>query len=114
CARRMRVQRGSGSSTLKLATQPARPNLRYTTPMSFGESIRALVEDGTAMIGFGLAVALVLVLTPIVGRIAPRIGGLDDKADRPRVHKGAIPRIGGIAIVAGILVPTAPLIDLDR
>jgi UDP-GlcNAc:undecaprenyl-phosphate/decaprenyl-phosphate GlcNAc-1-phosphate transferase len=81
--------------------------------MSFGESIRALLEDGTALIGFGLAVGLVLVLTPIVGRIAPLIGGLDDKADRPRVHTGAIPRIGGLAIVAGILIPTAILIDLD-
>jgi UDP-GlcNAc:undecaprenyl-phosphate GlcNAc-1-phosphate transferase len=81
--------------------------------MSFGESIRALVEDGTALIGFGLAVALVLVLTPLVGRLAPMIGGLDDKADRPRVHKGAIPRIGGLAIVAGILIPTAILLDLD-
>ena len=81
--------------------------------MSFGESIRALAEDGTALIGFGLAVALVLVLTPLVGRIAPHIGGLDDKADRPRVHTGAIPRIGGLAIVAGILLPTAILIDLD-
>ena len=46
-------------------------------------------------------------------RLAPLIGGLDDKADRPRVHKGAIPRIGGLAIVAGILIPTAILIDLD-
>jgi UDP-GlcNAc:undecaprenyl-phosphate/decaprenyl-phosphate GlcNAc-1-phosphate transferase len=56
---------------------------------------------------------LVLVLTPLVGRLAPQIGGLDDKADRPRVHRGAIPRIGGLAIVAGILIPTAILIDLD-
>jgi UDP-GlcNAc:undecaprenyl-phosphate GlcNAc-1-phosphate transferase len=29
------------------------------------------------------------------------------------VHTGAIPRIGGLAIVAGILIPTAILIDLD-
>ena len=41
--------------------------------------------------------------------LAPLIGGLDDKADRPRVHRGAIPRIGGLAIVTGILVPTAML-----
>jgi UDP-GlcNAc:undecaprenyl-phosphate GlcNAc-1-phosphate transferase len=71
------------------------------------------VHDSTALIGFGLAVAIVLFATPVVGRIAPHIGGLDDKADRPRVHKGAIPRIGGLAIVAGILIPTAILIDLD-
>jgi UDP-GlcNAc:undecaprenyl-phosphate/decaprenyl-phosphate GlcNAc-1-phosphate transferase len=81
--------------------------------MSFGESLQALAEDGTALVGFALAAILVLVLTPLAGRLAPRIGGLDDKVDRPRVHQGAIPRIGGLAIVAGILVPAAILIDLD-
>src|SRR5829696_8560571 len=90
------------------------PRLRYTTrPMSFGESLRTLAGDSNALVGFLIAAGLVLVLTPLVGRLAPKIGGLDDKADRPRVHKGAIPRIGGLAIVAGILIPTAILIDLD-
>src|SRR5688572_15515716 len=90
------------------------PRLRYTTsPMSFGESLTTLVGDSNALVGFAIAAALVLVLTPLVGRLAPQIGGLDDKADRPRVHRGAIPRIGGLAIVAGILIPTAILIDLD-
>ncbi len=81
--------------------------------MSFGESLQALAEDGTALVGFAIAAVLVLLLTPLVARLAPLIGGLDDKADRPRVHRGAIPRIGGLAIVAGILVPTAILIGLD-
>ncbi len=81
--------------------------------MSFGDSLRTLAADSSALVGFAIAVGLVLVLTPVVGRLAPLIGGLDDKADRPRVHKGAIPRIGGLAIVAGILIPTAILIDLD-
>jgi UDP-GlcNAc:undecaprenyl-phosphate/decaprenyl-phosphate GlcNAc-1-phosphate transferase len=81
--------------------------------MSFAESLRALAEDGTAIVGFVVAVALVLALTPLVARLAPMIGGLDDKADRPRVHRGAIPRIGGLAIVAAILGPMAVLIDLD-
>ena len=81
--------------------------------MSFGESIRTLAGDSHALVGFAIAAGIVLLLTPLVGRLAPLIGGLDDKADRPRVHKGAIPRIGGLAIVAGILIPTAILIDLD-
>ena len=81
--------------------------------MTFGESLGSLAGDGHALVGFIIAAGLVLVLTPLVGRLAPLIGGLDDKADRPRVHKGAIPRIGGLAIVAGILIPTAILIDLD-
>src|SRR5436305_636975 len=113
-AARTRVRRGSESSTVKLATLPVGPRLRYTTnPMSLGESLRVLAEHGHALAGFLIAARLVLVLTPLVGRLAPRIGGLDDKADRPRVHTGAIPRIGGLAIVAGILVPMALYIDLD-
>ena len=72
-----------------------------------------VATDSNALVGFVIAAGLVLVLTPLVGRLAPRIGGLDDKTDRPRVHTGAIPRIGGLAIVAGILIPTAILIDLD-
>jgi UDP-GlcNAc:undecaprenyl-phosphate/decaprenyl-phosphate GlcNAc-1-phosphate transferase len=41
-----------------------------------------------------------------VARLAPIVGGVDDKADRPRVHGSRpIPRIGGVAIVIGIVVP---------
>src|SRR5215212_1252125 len=70
-------------------------------------------QEAKALLGFAAAAVLVIVLTPLVARLAPRIGGLDDKGDRPRVHRGAIPRVGGLAIVAGILVPTALLVDLD-
>jgi UDP-GlcNAc:undecaprenyl-phosphate GlcNAc-1-phosphate transferase len=48
----------------------------------------------------------------VITRLAPRIGGVDEGGDRPRVHKGSVPRIGGLAIVAGIVVPAALLIDL--
>ena len=81
--------------------------------MSFPDSLRALVWDGNAIWGFLGAVAIVLALTPLIGRLAPRIGGVDRGGDRPRVHRGAVPRIGGLAIVAGIVVPAAFLIDLD-
>jgi UDP-GlcNAc:undecaprenyl-phosphate/decaprenyl-phosphate GlcNAc-1-phosphate transferase len=76
--------------------------------MSFPDSVHALVRDGTAIWGFLTAAGIVLALTPLVAWIAPRIGGVDDKADRPRVHGGKpIPRIGGLAIVLGIAVPMA-------
>jgi UDP-GlcNAc:undecaprenyl-phosphate GlcNAc-1-phosphate transferase len=81
--------------------------------MSFPDSLRALVWDGNAIWGFLGAAALVLVLTPVITRLAPRIGGVDEGGDRPRVHRGAVPRIGGLAIVAGIVVPAAFLIKLD-
>ena len=74
--------------------------------MSFADSVHALVHDGTAMWGFLTAAGLVLLLTPLVARLAPIVGGVDDKADRPRVHgTRPIPRIGGVAIVIGIVVP---------
>jgi UDP-GlcNAc:undecaprenyl-phosphate/decaprenyl-phosphate GlcNAc-1-phosphate transferase len=81
--------------------------------MSFWDALRALAEDGAVVWGLLAAAALVLVLTPLVGRLAPRIGGLDDSADRPRVHTGPVPRIGGLAIVTGILVPAVLFVDLD-
>jgi UDP-GlcNAc:undecaprenyl-phosphate GlcNAc-1-phosphate transferase len=63
------------------------------------------------MWGFVLAAAIVLVLTPVAAWLAPRIGALDVPSDRPRVHSLPIPRIGGIAIVSGILVPAFVLIQ---
>ena len=80
--------------------------------MSFPDAWRALVEDD-ALWAFLLAAGIVLALTPLVVRAAPWIGGIDRGGDRPRVHEGPIPRIGGIAIVAGILVPAAFLIELE-
>ncbi|MGB2952828.1 MAG: MraY family glycosyltransferase [Gaiellaceae bacterium] len=75
--------------------------------MSFADSVRALFEDGRAVWGFLAAAGIVLVLTPFVERLAPRIGAVDDPghSDRPRVHERPLPRIGGLAIVAGITIP---------
>ena len=62
--------------------------------MSFPDSVHALVRDTTAVWGFLTAAGLVLLLTPLVVRLAPRIGGVDDRHDRPRVHGSRpIPRI---------------------
>ncbi|HYT52846.1 MAG TPA: MraY family glycosyltransferase, partial [Gaiellaceae bacterium] len=73
--------------------------------MSFPDSVHALVRDTTAVWGFLTAACLVLLLTPLVVRLAPRIGGVDDRHDRPRVHGSRpIPRIGGLAIVIAIVV----------
>src|SRR5439155_181240 len=79
--------------------------------MSFPDSVHALVRDTTAVWGFVTAAGIVLLLTPLVARLAPRIGRVDDSHDRPRVHGGRpIPRIGGLAIVIGIAMPMAVFI----
>src|SRR5262249_1057569 len=71
--------------------------------MSFADSVHALFRDSNAIWGFLTAARIVLALTPAVVWLAQRIGGVDDKADRPRVHGGKpIPRIGGLAIVIAI------------
>jgi UDP-GlcNAc:undecaprenyl-phosphate/decaprenyl-phosphate GlcNAc-1-phosphate transferase len=80
--------------------------------VSFGDSIRGLVDDGIPW-AFLTAAALVLVLTPLVARLAPRIGGVDHGGDRPRVHTRPVPRIGGVAIVVAILAAAAIWVDID-
>jgi UDP-GlcNAc:undecaprenyl-phosphate GlcNAc-1-phosphate transferase len=77
--------------------------------MSFAEALRSLLDWDVAL-GFLAAAGLVLALTPLVARLAPRIGAVDDKRDRPRVHDRPVPRIGGVAIVVAILVPAALLV----
>ena len=81
--------------------------------MSFWDSLRGLVEHGSVAWGFVTAAAIVLVLTPITAWLAPKIGGVDTGGDRPRVHTKPVPRIGGLAIVIGILVPALLFVDLD-
>src|SRR6185437_2523638 len=81
--------------------------------MSLWDSLRSLVEDGSVAWGFIVAVAIVLLLTPVTAWLAPKIGGIDRGGDRPRVHTKPIPRIGGLAIVVGILVPALLFVDLD-
>ena len=80
--------------------------------MTFLESLEALVREGTVVWGFLSAALIVLFLTPVVTWLAPRVGAVDDPghSDRPRVHQRPLPRIGGVAIVLGILVPAAILI----
>jgi UDP-GlcNAc:undecaprenyl-phosphate GlcNAc-1-phosphate transferase len=82
--------------------------------MSFTDTFEALADE--AAIAWGLLAALVItiLLTPLVARMAIRLGAFDvpDK-DRPRVHKRPIPRIGGLAMAVGILVPALLFLDVD-
>jgi UDP-GlcNAc:undecaprenyl-phosphate GlcNAc-1-phosphate transferase len=73
--------------------------------MSFPDSLEALIRDGAVVWGFVSAAAIVLLLTPLVVRLAHRVGALDYPTDRPRVHSHPVPRIGGLAIVSGIALP---------
>src|SRR5215216_3614447 len=63
--------------------------------------------------GFLLALAVVLVLTPGVGRIGRVLGIVDEPGERRRLHVHPVPRLGGIALFLGLLVPALAFLDLS-
>jgi len=62
---------------------------------------------------FIIATAFSLLLTPIVRRVCERFGLVDEPRDERRVHTKAVPRLGGIAVFASMLIALAalPLVD---
>lgn len=72
------------------------------------EALRATPEVlWGALIAFGIVVAL----TPAVGRMA-RLLGVVDQPDARRLNKRPIPRLGGLAIFLGIVMPALVFLDL--
>jgi UDP-GlcNAc:undecaprenyl-phosphate GlcNAc-1-phosphate transferase len=59
-----------------------------------------------------IAFAIVVLLTPAVGGMARLLGVVDRPAER-RLNKRPIPRLGGLAIFLGILVPSLAFLALD-
>src|SRR5207342_1959877 len=62
--------------------------------------------------GFLVALAVVLVLTPAVGRVARVLGVLDEAGEQRRMHLRAVPRLGGLAIFLGIFIPALAFLEL--
>ena len=65
---------------------------------------------GDIAIAFLLAFITTFVLTPYTIKIAHKIGAIDIPKDERRMHKKAIPKFGGPAIIVGFLVSTIYLI----
>jgi UDP-GlcNAc:undecaprenyl-phosphate GlcNAc-1-phosphate transferase len=57
---------------------------------------------------------LCYVLTPIVARLAWRIGAVDVPLDGRRMHRRSIPRDGGVAIFLSFLIGLVLLGEWDR
>ena len=55
----------------------------------------------TLLMSFALALFLATVLMPLVVRLAPHMGLLDQPTEARKMHAQAIPRVGGIAIFLG-------------
>jgi UDP-GlcNAc:undecaprenyl-phosphate GlcNAc-1-phosphate transferase len=63
--------------------------------------------------GAALALLIVILLTPAVAGMARRLGAVDVPDER-RVHRIPIPRLGGLALFFGIIVPSLAFLDLSR
>jgi UDP-GlcNAc:undecaprenyl-phosphate GlcNAc-1-phosphate transferase len=61
--------------------------------------------------GAAIALGIVVLLTPAVGGMA-RLLGVVDEPDGRRLNRRPIPRLGGLAIFLGILVPALAFLDL--
>jgi UDP-GlcNAc:undecaprenyl-phosphate/decaprenyl-phosphate GlcNAc-1-phosphate transferase len=72
------------------------------------EELQATPE---VLYGAAAALALVVLLTPPVGGMA-RLLRVVDRPDERRLNRRAIPRLGGLAIFLGILVPSLAFLDL--
>jgi UDP-GlcNAc:undecaprenyl-phosphate GlcNAc-1-phosphate transferase len=59
------------------------------------------------------AMAISMVLIPLMSRLAPRLGLVDLPSDR-KVHAAPVPRVGGVGIVIGSLVPIMLLLAPDK
>src|SRR5687768_15457933 len=75
--------------------------------------VQTLRENPEVIWGFLLALGVVLVLTPAVGRFARILGVVDLPGETRRIHLRPTPRLGGIALLLGIFVPALAFLDLD-
>ena len=69
----------------------------------------SVTDYQAATVGFLVAFLLVVLLTPVVSLAAWRAGLLDRPGDERRLHRVAMPRLGGLAIFAAIAIPAFSL-----
>ena len=73
------------------------------------DELRATPE---VLYGAAIAFGIVVLLTPAVGGMARLLGAVDNP-DARRVNRRPIPRLGGLAIFLGIVVPAIAFLDLS-
>ena len=65
------------------------------------------------VLALGVAMLVSFFLTPLVKRLAHKIGAVDIPKDERRMHKEPIPRLGGLAIFIGCITALLAFAELD-
>jgi UDP-GlcNAc:undecaprenyl-phosphate GlcNAc-1-phosphate transferase len=71
-----------------------------------------LRDTPEVLYGAVIALVIVVLLTPAVGGMARLLGAVDRPEGR-RLHRRPVPRLGGLAIFLGIIVPALAFLDLS-
>jgi UDP-GlcNAc:undecaprenyl-phosphate GlcNAc-1-phosphate transferase len=79
-----------------------------TLPGGVASTLR---DNPEVLYGAILALVIVALLTPAVGGMA-RLLGVVDRPDGRRLNRRPIPRLGGLALFFGIMVPSLAFLDL--
>jgi UDP-GlcNAc:undecaprenyl-phosphate/decaprenyl-phosphate GlcNAc-1-phosphate transferase len=72
-----------------------------------------LRENPEVLYGAGLALLVVVLLTPAVGGMARWLGVVDRPGQAGRVHVRPVPRLGGLALFFGILLPALAFLEIE-
>jgi UDP-GlcNAc:undecaprenyl-phosphate GlcNAc-1-phosphate transferase len=73
--------------------------------------LEELRDNPEVLYGAAIALLVVALLTPAVGGMA-RLLGVVDRPDGRRLNRRPVPRLGGLAIFLGILVPALAFLEL--
>jgi UDP-GlcNAc:undecaprenyl-phosphate GlcNAc-1-phosphate transferase len=74
--------------------------------------LHTLADHLEVVWGLLLAASIVVLLTPAVGGMARLLGAVDRPGDR-RLNRRTVPRLGGLALFFGVMVPALAFLDLS-
>src|SRR5262245_14340865 len=75
--------------------------------------LEQLRDTPEVLYGAALALVIVLLLTPVVGNVA-RVLGIVDRPGGRRTHERIVPKLGGLALFFGIIIPALAFLDWSR
>jgi UDP-GlcNAc:undecaprenyl-phosphate GlcNAc-1-phosphate transferase len=87
---------------------PAEPK-QLASPNENG-IVNLMFQFNNPLLVFALAFMGCVLSTPVVTSLARRMGAIDRPDQFRRVHKGAIPRMGGIGLAFGLVMAMTPVI----